>query len=223
MVYLRDSVAQLNTTWQNILMGQQKKLLEIDTALSQLSKTNIIYPIKQHTFRALTFAPIDQIKVVIIGQDPYINDGEANGLAFCVDSGIKTPPSLQNIYKEVRRNFANIAGDIDLFDWSKQGVLLLNSTLTVIRRRSNSLTYLGWNIITDQIIKHISSINKNVVFMLWGNYAKSKKYLIDTRQHLVLEAPHPSPLSAYLGFLGCNHFTIADKYLANLNKQIAWI
>ena len=163
---------------------------------------------------------------MILGQDPYHGAGEANGLAFSVNSDIKIPPSLRNIYKELELEFGNAqidSGDM-LISWANQGVLLLNATLTVIKDKPNSLADIGWQAVTDKITSEISKKASNVVFMLWGSFAQKKADLIDGARHCILSTTHPSPLSAYRGFLGCNHFKLANEYLVKNNKKpIVWI
>jgi len=168
-----------------------------------------IYPNPQHIFRAFELTPLSQVKVVILGQDPYHNPKQAHGLSFSVNKGIKIPPSLQNIFKELQINPAHG----DLSNWAKQGVLLLNSVLTVEHNKPASHQHLGWQFFTDSAISLINDECQNVVFMLWGNYAQQKVPLIDANKQLILTASHPSPLSAHRGFLGCNHFVKANDYL----------
>jgi|SRR6185437_11053624 len=224
--YLQASIKSLDEEWQEFLLSNcYDKLLSIDAKLAQVAKTDIIYPPQDLIFNALRLTPLSNTKVVIIGQDPYHGENEANGLAFAVNSGIKLPPSLKNIYKEVALEYG-VPMDVDgthLVNWAKQGVLLLNASLTVIKDKANSLSVIGWHEVTDMIIKHISDNSFGVVFMLWGAYAGKKAKLIDECKHKVLFAPHPSPLSVYRGFYGCNHFRIANEYLQSLGKtQINW-
>lgn len=165
-------------------------------------------------FKALTLCPLDQVRVVILGQDPY-HGGQAHGLAFSVKRGHKMPPSLRNIFKELADDTGKqLRTDTDLSDWAKSGVLLLNSILTVRRGAAASHRHLGWESYTDKLISQISSSKSGVVFMLWGAFAKKKVFLIDKSKHLVLEASHPSPLSANKGgWFGCKHFTTANAYI----------
>ncbi len=183
-----------------------------------------IFPPESLVYRALELTPIERVRVVILGQDPYHGPGQANGLAFSVNKGVRLPPSLQNIYKEIERDlntkkdFTN--GDLEL--WATQGVLLLNSALTVEEGKPGSHKA-KWERATDHIIKKVSDQASHVVFMLWGAFAQSKKPLIDASKHLILEAPHPSPLSAHRGFLGCAHFSKCNAYLETHNlKPIEW-
>ncbi|MBU1172036.1 MAG: uracil-DNA glycosylase [Proteobacteria bacterium] len=179
-----------------------------------LRKTRTIFPEDGKVFYALDILPFDHVRVVILGQDPYHGEGQAHGLAFSVPQGITAPPSLKNIFKEITADCAcPETRSTDLSDWAEQGVLLLNASLTVEKGKPGSHKTLGWHLLTDQIISELSVKRKNLVFMLWGAHAQSKKNLIQPDNHLVLTAPHPSPLSAYRGFLGCRHFSKANGYL----------
>ena len=172
-----------------------------------------ICPHPKNIFRALNLTPPSKVKVIIIGQDPYHGYAQANGLAFSVDDGVRLPPSLQNIFKELSDDLGHpIPKNGNLEKWSDQGVLLLNSSLTVELNKPNSHKDIGWEIFTDQIIKKISDISGKVV-ILWGSYAQKKEALINSEKNLVLKSPHPSPLSAYRGFFGCKHFSKANAYL----------
>ena len=172
-----------------------------------------ICPHPKNIFRALNLTPPSKVKVIIIGQDPYHGYAQANGLAFSVDDGVRLPPSLQNIFKELSDDLGHpIPKNGNLEKWSDQGVLLLNSSLTVELNKPNSHKDIGWEIFTDQIIKKISDISGKV-FILWGSYAQKKEALINSEKNLVLKSPHPSPLSAYRGFFGCKHFSKANAYL----------
>lgn len=174
----------------------------------------VIYPHSSNWFHALETTPLDEVKVVILGQDPYHQPGQAHGLCFSVKPGIKTPPSLVNIYKELEADLGvKPVSHGYLENWAKQGVLLLNAVLTVEDSRANSHQGKGWEQFTDKIISTINEQRENVVFMLWGSYAQRKGSVIDTGRHLVLKAPHPSPLSAHRGFFGCSHFSQANAYL----------
>ena len=188
-------------------------------------KDKKVFPKTQDVFRAFWLTPFSQVKVVILGQDPYHDNDQAHGLCFSVPEGQKAPPSLKNIYKEIESDLG-IKKDFkfgNLETWAKQGVFLLNAILTVVAHTPASHRDKGWEEFTDTVIKTISDKNNNVVFMLWGNYARSKKNLIDASKHLILEAPHPSPFSAYSGFMGCKHFSQANKYLKEHKKgEIAW-
>lgn len=173
----------------------------------------IIYPAEKYIFNSLNYTALNSVKIVILGQDPYHGEGQAHGLAFSVPCGKPAPPSLKNIFKELNDDLGIKRDKTDLTDWAKQGVLLLNSVLTVESGRPNSHIHIGWQAFTDAIIRTISDKRKHVVFMLWGAYAQSKKHLINADKHLILTAPHPSPLSAYRGFFGCKHFSKANEYL----------
>lgn len=185
---------------------------------------DIIFPERKNIFAALKYTPYENVKVVILGQDPYHGLGEAHGMAFSVCPGIKTPPSLQNIYKELNTEMGcYIPNNGYLMKWSRQGVLLLNSVLTVKKDTPASHRGKGWEIFTDKIIEEINKKQEQVVFMLWGNFARSKKGLITNPKHLILEAPHPSPFSARSGFFGCNHFIKANNFLKENNiEPIDW-
>lgn len=173
-----------------------------------------IFPPEKDVFRALELCPIHATKVVILGQDPYHGENQAHGLAFSVNANMPLPPSLRNICKELRDDVGTELENGDLTCWAKQGVLLLNSVLTVRESKANSHAHIiGWEAYTDDVIKQINATQRGVVFMLWGNHAKSKAKLIDATKHLVLTAPHPSPLSAHRGFFGCKHFSKANEYL----------
>ena len=183
-----------------------------------------VYPSMYEIFNGLKLTPFKDIKVVILGQDPYHEEGQAMGLSFSVPKGEKIPPSLVNIYKEITSETGlSMPSHGDLTGWANQGVLLLNAVLTVRAHQANSHKGKGWENFTDAIIKKISSLKDGVVFLLWGRNARDKKAFIDTKKHLVLECAHPSPLSAYNGFFGCNHFNKTNEYLSNHNKTpIDW-
>ena len=183
-----------------------------------------IFPHSSHWFRAFNLTPFDQVRVVILGQDPYHGPGQAHGLCFSVAPGVTVPPSLRNIYKELE-------SDTDfqppphgcLIPWAKQGVFLLNSVLTVEQGHAASHQGRGWENFTDRAIEALSRERDNLVFLLWGSYAQKKGQFIDTHKHKVLKAPHPSPLSAHRGFLGCGHFSEANRYLSeNGQAEINW-
>ncbi len=187
-----------------------------------LKKT--VYPAPQYFFRALELCSFEETKVVIIGQDPYHGEGQANGLAFSVNDGIKLPPSLKNIFKEVKNDTGelNIEGG-NLEPWARQGVLLLNTILSVEEAKPGSHQQKGWEIFTKEIITQLNEKKSGLVFMLWGNYAKQFQFQIDSNKHLILLAPHPSPLSAYQGFFNCKHFSLANTYLLQQGKDaILW-
>ena len=184
-----------------------------------------IYPSAKNIFRAFNLCPFDKIKVVILGQDPYHGENQANGLSFSVNKGISIPPSLKNIYKELSNNFQDFNfHDGDLSPWASQGVLLINSILTVRKGKPGSHQDIGWQDFTDEVIKIISKRKKNIVFLLWGSFAKSKVVLIrNKKEHLILSSSHPSPFSAHKGFFGNNHFKKANEYLRNKSiVEINW-
>lgn len=191
---------------------------------SEKEQKKVIYPHSKNWFHALEATPLDDVKVVIIGQDPYHQPGQAHGLCFSVQPGVKIPPSLVNIYKELHSDLGiQIPSHGYLESWAKQGVLLLNAVLTVEDSNANAHQGKGWEQFTDKIISTVNEQCDNVVFMLWGSYAQKKGAVIDTQKHLVLKAPHPSPLSAHRGFLGCKHFSQANDYLAQHKKTpITW-
>jgi uracil-DNA glycosylase len=186
--------------------------------------TKTIYPPKDYIFNALKLTPYKNVKVVIVGQDPYHGEGEAHGLSFSVQKGIKVPPSLQNIYKELYSDLNIKPKDNgDLTGWAKEGVLLLNAVLTVEKDKAGSHRNLGWEPLTDYIIKLINLKEEPVVFILWGNFAKEKAKFITNPKHLVLTSPHPSPFSAYSGFFGSKPFSKTNEFLQKNNEQpIDW-
>ncbi len=183
-----------------------------------------VYPPGSKIFSAFNRTPFTSVKVVILGQDPYHGEGQANGLSFSVSPGIKIPPSLKNIYKEIQKDLnLPLPETGDLSKWADQGVLLLNAVLTVRHKQPGSHQKHGWETFTDAVIKKISDEKKGVVFLLWGNFARSKKALIDSTKHHILEAPHPSPFSAHTGFFGCGHFSKTNEILEKQGqKPIDW-
>ncbi|MFP6805750.1 MAG: uracil-DNA glycosylase [Pseudomonadales bacterium] len=187
----------------------------------------VIYPKGAEFFAALNITPIDKVKVVIIGQDPYHGPGQAHGLCFSVTQGTKTPPSLMNIYKEIRSDLA-LTDDVfksgDLTNWAQQGVLLLNSVLSVEQHQAASHQGKGWETFTDSVIRVLSARRESCVFLLWGSYAQKKGGVIDSDRHLILKAPHPSPLAAHRGFFGCKHFSQCNDYLIRQGQEpIDWV
>ena len=176
--------------------------------------SNTVYPPGNQIFRAFDLSPFDTTKVIILGQDPYHEPGQAHGLCFSVDKGVPFPPSLQNIYKEIRDDIGTVVSSQgDLSDWAKQGVLLLNATLTVRAHQAGSHQNKGWERFTDAVIHRLAEQREHLVFILWGAYAQRKGAFIDKNKHLVLQSPHPSPLSAHRGFFGNRHFSTANRYL----------
>ncbi len=179
-----------------------------------------IYPPASEVFNAFTLTPLDNVKVVILGQDPYHGPGQAHGLCFSVQSGVKTPPSLVNIYKELAQDIEgfHVPEHGNLTAWAEQGVLLLNTVLTVEQGKAHSHAKWGWETFTDAVIKSVNDTQHGVVFLLWGSHAQKKGQNIDTQKHYVLSAPHPSPLSAHRGFLGCRHFSQTNTLLSQQGK-----
>lgn len=216
----------LANDWDNILKEEfnKKYYLELREFLKHEYKNGLIFPDMHDIFNALKYTSYKDTKVVILGQDPYHDQGQAHGLAFSVKPNIPTPPSLLNIYKELNKELGLfIPNNGYLISWAKQGVLLLNTVLTVKAHMANSHKNKGWEIFTDNIIRYLNKRDKPIIFVLWGANARSKKGLIDTSKHYILEAPHPSPLSAHRGFFGCNHFKKINEILEKLNKEkINW-
>lgn len=216
----------VNKDWDRIIDEAYglDKLNQILDKLSNLRQEKTIYPQEDDVFTAFKLTDFSNIKVVILGQDPYFNPGEAHGLAFSVQKGIKLPPSLKNIFKELQNDLgyqSPISGD--LTKWSKQGVFLLNSSLSVEEKIPNSHSNLGWQSFTDSIIQYISQEKNNVVFILWGNFARKKATLIDDSKHLIIESSHPSPLSARHSFFGSKVFSRTNNYLyTNGQTPIDW-
>jgi uracil-DNA glycosylase len=194
----------------------------------QLEKSSkqVVYPPGSLIFNAFNLTDLDQVKVVIIGQDPYHGPNQAHGLSFSVQKGIAAPPSLMNIYKEIQNDLGitNLKTKGDLTYWAQQGVLLLNATLTVRANQPNSHAGIGWQRFTDKVIQVLNDQCEHLVFMLWGNFAKEKGMHIDSKKHLVLKAAHPSPFSADKGFFGCKHFSKTNEYLVKYGKSpIDWM
>lgn len=212
--------------WRTILAQEVVKpyFKALEQTISDRYQTEIIYPDKQSIFNAFKLCPFSNVQVVILGQDPYHGTGQAHGLSFSVPGEQKLPPSLRNIYKELQNDLdlpLRISGDLTYL--AKQGVLLLNSTLTVQAGLPASHQGLGWETFTDAVITKISNEKEHVVFLLWGKFAIAKKSLIDETKHLVLTAPHPSPFSAHTGFFGCKHFSRTNQYLKQHgSKEINW-
>lgn len=183
-----------------------------------------VFPAGRNIFRAFDKCPVESLKVVIIGQDPYHGDGQANGLCFSVDDGVQFPPSLRNIFKEISDDVgAPVPASGNLDRWAEQGVLLLNAVLTVQAHKAASHAGRGWEQFTDAVVRIISERRQGVVYMLWGNYAQRKGAIVNAQNNLILKSVHPSPLSAYGGFFGCKHFSQANAYLTSLGKEpIKW-
>ncbi|AJB44769.1 uracil-DNA glycosylase [Campylobacter fetus subsp. testudinum] len=216
---------KIEESWKEVLKDEflSSYFLEIKLNLINALKNGKVYPPSNLIFNAFNLTPFDKVKVVILGQDPYHNEGEAMGLSFSVPKGVRVPPSLANIYKELRDDLGIVEPNCgDLSYWAKQGVLLLNATLSVGARMANSHSNFGWQIFSDAVIKHISEKKVGVVFMLWGNYARAKANLIESNKHLVLTAAHPSPL-ARGAFFGSRHFSKCNNYLIkNDQTPIDW-
>ncbi len=207
---------RITPTWQQLLQVEfDKPYFELLTAYVRHEyQTTTVYPPAGQIFRAFDLCPVDKVKVVILGQDPYHEPQQANGLAFSVNQGINNPPSLQNIYKEIADDLRHPSvTNGDLTRWAEQGVLLLNATLTVRAHIAGSHQGKGWEVLTDAAIQQLAQKREHLVFMLWGSYAGQKANYIPSNKHLILKAPHPSPLSAYRGFFGCHHFSKANQYL----------
>jgi uracil-DNA glycosylase len=213
-------------SWKNILQKEFKKpyFKELSTFVNSEYLNHICYPKQIAIFAAFDFCSIENLKVVIIGQDPYHGEGQANGLCFSVKDGISHPPSLKNIFKELSTDLdKEIYKSGNLEKWAKQGVLLLNSTLTVRSQEAGSHQKKGWETFTDEVIKIISEEKENVVFLLWGKFAESKMKLISTEKHKIFIAPHPSPLGAWRGWFGCRHFSKTNDFLKGIGeKSIQW-
>lgn len=196
---------------------------KIEEILSKLENEEY-YPSKENIFRAIQEVPPENVKAVIVGQDPYHEKGQANGFAFAVNKGVRTPPSLANIFKEIKLEYGKMPTDTTLVEWVKQGVLLLNTTLTVSKGNANSHVKIGWKDITNGIIKILNSMPQHIVYLLWGNSAQQFKQVLNNPRQLVLSTSHPSPLSVHRGFLGCGHFKKANEYLEKCGlKGINWV
>lgn len=222
---MRNNV-DIEKSWTNALYDTlaSDKFKTLSSAVHNEYQHATVYPPADLLFTAFALTPIETVKVVILGQDPYHGKDQAHGLAFSVPDDITLPPSLRNIYKEIATDIGGAPRHTgNLTDWAKQGVLLLNSSLTVRAGEPASHQKLNWEWFTDDVIKTVSQQRERVVFMLWGAHAQSKQSLIDGNKHLILTAPHPSPLAAHRGFFGCRHFSICDKYLIQHNQTpIRW-
>lgn len=207
---------KIEASWKEALASEFEKeyFIKLTDFVRGEYATKQIFPPASLIFNAFNLCPMEKVKVVIIGQDPYHGDGQAHGLCFSVNDGVAFPPSLLNIFKEIERDFGlSLPKSGNLTRWAQQGVLLLNATLTVQAHNAGSHQGKGWEIFTDACIQQLSSHHKNIVFLLWGSYAQKKEMMINTNHHLILKSVHPSPLSAYRGFIGNNHFSLANKYL----------
>ena len=215
----------INKKWDIVLKDEFKKpyFKELGIFVKNEYKTKIIYPEYKNIFNALRYTDYDEVKVVILGQDPYHGKDEAHGLSFSVRKGIKTPPSLQNIFKELYDDLGIKKQTTDLTPWAKEGVFLINAIMTVVKDTPLSHKGKGWETFTDNLIKILNKREKPVVFILWGSYARSKKELITNKNHYIIESVHPSPLSASRGFFGSKPFSKANNFLVtNGIKPIDW-
>ena len=217
---------QIEASWKQVLKDEFNAAYfsSLKAFLIEEKKQYTVYPPGKSIFAAFNYTPFDKVKVVIVGQDPYHGPGQANGLCFSVSPGVKIPPSLQNIFKEIASDIgATPPSSGDLSSWAKQGVLLLNATLTVRASSPASHQGKGWEQFTDKVIRLLSEHREGLIFILWGRPAQLKEKLIDTKKHFVLKSVHPSPLSAYNGFFGCRHFSQTNKILLNQGKTpINW-
>lgn len=219
---------KLDQSWMDQVGGEfeQPYMHNLKAFLLQEKEAGVtVFPRGDDIFNAMNTTPFENVRVVIIGQDPYHGDGQAHGLSFSVKRGVRIPPSLMNIYKELESEYGiKCPNHGDLTGWAEQGVLLLNATLTVRRDSAGSHQNKGWESFTDAVIRAVNDHHKNVVFMLWGSYAQKKGAFIDRSKHCVLTSVHPSPLSAHRGFLGCGHFKSANEYLESHGLQpIRWV
>ena len=215
----------INKVWDQILKDEFKQdyFRKLGVFVKSEYKTKRIYPEYEHIFDAFRYTDYDQVKVVILGQDPYHGDNEAHGLSFSVREGVAMPPSLRNIFKELETDIGVKRTQTDLTDWAKQGVLLLNSIMTVVKDRPLSHKEKGWEIFTDNVIRQLGKREKPMVFVLWGSYARSKRYLIENSNHKIIESVHPSPLSANRGFFGSKPFSKINTFLKENNiDEIHW-
>ena len=216
----------IDDTWISVLSDEfdQKYFKELEEFVDHQYSSHICYPPINEIFNAFKSCKFNHLKVVILGQDPYHGLGQANGLSFSVNDGIKFPPSLRNIFKELESDTGEpipISGNLSR--WAEQGVLLLNATLTVQEKKPGSHQKKGWETFTDNVIKKISHEKDNIVFILWGNFAKSKIELIDSNKHIILSSGHPSPFSAHKHFFGCKHFSKCNEYLSSIGTStIEW-
>ena len=215
----------INKKWDIILKDEFKKdyFRNLGIFVKSEYKKHTCYPKYSDVFNALRFTDYDEVKVVILGQDPYHGEGEAHGLSFSVHDDVRRPPSLNNILKELNSDLGIVRSGNELTDWAKQGVLLLNSVLTVVKDTPLSHKGKGWEIFTDNIIRYLNDRNEPIVFILWGSYARSKKELITNKKHFIIESAHPSPLSASRGFFGSRPFSRANDFLVkNGISPIKW-
>lgn len=213
---------RIEKEWLEVLRSEFEKpyFTELKAFLTEEKKQFRVYPPGNRIFAAFDYTPFSMVKVVILGQDPYHGDGQAHGLCFSVPDGIALPPSLVNIYKELSTDLGiPVPNSGNLENWAKQGVLLLNATLTVRANQAGSHQRHGWENFTDEVIRQLSARHSGLVFILWGSYAQAKESLIDTSKHFILKAVHPSPLSVYRGFFGCRHFSKTNELLVQAGKE----
>ena len=214
----------IEESWKQVLADEFSSLYFKNLAafVRTAYARGVVYPPGKYIFEAFNRTPFDKVKVVILGQDPYHEPNQAHGLCFSVQKGVRLPPSLVNIYKELEEEFGTkfLDRDGDLSHWADQGVLLLNATLTVAAGNAGSHQGRGWEMFTDAVVSKLAEQRENLVFMLWGSYARRKGAVINRKRHLVLECAHPSPLSVYRGFFGCGHFRKANEYLASKGLPI---
>lgn len=218
-------MVSIGNDWDEILAGEFEKdyYLKLREFLIEEYRSKIVYPDMKNIFNAIKLTPYENVKAVIIGQDPYHGRGQAHGLCFSVNKGVEIPPSLKNIYKELKSDLKIEPPTHGcLIDWAKEGVLLLNTVLTVREGEANSHKGKGWEVLTDRIIIELNKREKPIVFILWGNNAKTKEALITNEKHLILKSAHPSPLSAHNGFWGCKHFSKSNDFLRQFGEEINW-
>ena len=219
-------MSAINNDWLSMIQPEFSKAYyrELYNFVKDEYSKNVVYPPSEEIFNAFHFTPLSKVKVLLLGQDPYHNVNQAHGLSFSVKPGQDIPPSLQNIYKELNDDLGcYIPNNGYLVKWAKQGVLLLNTALTVRRDAANSHRGKGWEIFTDEVIRKLNSREKSIIFILWGSNAREKAQLIDSSRHHILTSVHPSPLSASRGFFGCNHFVKANEILESMNENpIDW-
>jgi len=218
---------KIEKSWKEVLQEEFDKpyFEELTNFVREEYGSKKVFPLPKDIFKAFDLCPFNNVKVVILGQDPYHGPNQAHGLCFSVNQGIPMPPSLVNIYKEIQ---SDIGGEIpahgNLEHWAKQGVFLINAILSVVAGMPTSHQNKGWESFTDEVIRLIADKKEHVVFMFWGAYAQSKEWMVDESKHLILKAPHPSPLSAHRGFFGCKHFSKANEYLKSQGlEEIKWL
>lgn len=218
---------KIEPSWYKVLEKEfgEEYFVKLTEFVKSEYQNKVVYPPPKFIFRAFDLTPFNKVKVVILGQDPYHGEGQANGLCFAVNKGVRLPPSVQNIYKEITSDLGHPPKypDGDLEEWAKQGVLLLNATLTVEAHKAGSHQNIGWEQFTDAVIKVLSEQKEHLVFILWGAYAQKKGAVIDSTKHLIIRSPHPSPFSAYSGFFGSTPFSKCNYYLTlNGDSPIEW-